>query len=122
MIIQYKSMSEHHQELTLELCGCKVEENLQKGRDQKAQAKETQTNLLQQKMEDMEENTQKRFAVIADRVKVAQACEQLALEKKQQADVVRQQEQEDAKQIVNERAKELAERQDLIQQLKVRYV
>lgn len=96
-----------------------MEENLQRGREQKARAKETEAKLLQKKMEDMEENAQKRGVVIADRAKVAQACEKLVLEKKQQADALRLQEQEDAKQVANERAQDLAERQDLIQQLKV---
>ncbi|GMH36406.1 hypothetical protein BSKO_04274 [Bryopsis sp. KO-2023] len=95
-----------------------IAENLQHGREQKAGAKRNEANLKKQRLETVKENSEKRSQVIAERTRTTQALEKLAIDKKLQAEAIRQQELADAKKLSEEHAKEIAEKKDIIRQLK----
>lgn len=67
----------------------------------------------------VKENSKKRCKVVAERFKTAEAYRKLGLSKQQIAQEIREQEKENAQLMEEELAKELAEKKDLILQLKV---
>lgn len=95
-----------------------MEENLEIGRQLKAEARRIEEDLAREREEMMRNNQLRREAVVEARAGIAQAQERLVIERRNQAEEERRQQAANAKALMEAELREIAEKRDIIMQLR----